>query len=69
MQKNAAEEFDLDMSLPEEGIAGMLEEYERDYHTGMDVRKLSSLLYEYRSGYPFLVSRICKLIDERLPGA
>ncbi len=66
---NIAAEFDLDMSLPEEGIAGMLEEYERDYHTGMDIRKLSSLLYEYTSGYPFLVSRICKLIDEKIAGS
>lgn len=26
------------------------------------------MLYDYTSGYPFLVSRICKLIDERVVG-
>ena len=40
MQKNAAAEFDLDMSLSEEGIAGMLEEYERDYHTGLKKKQV-----------------------------
>ncbi|MCI9488634.1 MAG: hypothetical protein HFG97_01200 [Dorea sp.] len=40
MQKNAAAEFDLDMSLSEEGIAGMLEEYERDYHTGIKKKQV-----------------------------
>lgn len=64
-----AEDFDVDMSLSEQGIIGMLEEYERDYHTGMDVSELASLLYAYTSGYPYLVSRLCKLIDERLSGS
>lgn len=63
---NIAADFDVDMSLSGQGIAGMLEEYEQDHHTGMDIRELAELLYEYTSGYPFLVSRICKLMDERI---
>lgn len=66
---NVAADFDLDMRLQEKGIAGMLEDYESDHHTGMAVRELSALLYDYTSGYPFLVSRICKLIDEKITGS
>lgn len=66
---NIAADFDVDMSLPESGIAGMLEEYEKDHRTGMEIRELASLLYEYTSGYPFLVSRLCKLMDEKVGGS
>ena len=51
-----------------EDIAGMLREYEADYHTGMKVSEQAGLLYDYTSGYPFLVSRLCKLMDEQLAG-
>ena len=46
----------------------MLADYEKDYSTGMDIGMISGLIYDYTSGYPYLVSRICKLIDERLAG-
>ena len=62
---NIAADFDIDMSLSEEGIKGMLDEYEADHHTGMDTETLAKLIREYTSGYPFLVSRICQLIDEQ----
>ena len=65
---NIAADFDIDMSFSKEDIAGMLRQYEDDYHTGMNIERLSGLLYEYTSGYPFLVSRICKLIDEKIAG-
>jgi len=63
---NIAADFDVNMSLSQEGIAGMLLEYEDDQSTGMDVREMAALLYDYTSGYPFLVSRLCKLIDEKV---
>jgi hypothetical protein len=66
---NIAADFLVDMSFSAKDIAGMLMDYERDYHTGMNVEALSVSLYEYTSGYPFLVSRICKLIDERVSGS
>ena len=61
---NIAADFKIDMSFSEDGIAGMLREYECDYHTGMDVEEMAGLLYDYTSGYPFLVSRLCMLMDE-----
>ena len=54
------------MSFSTDEIAGMLAEYEQDYQTGMDIKYIARLIYDYTSGYPFLVSRICKLIDEKV---
>ena len=66
---NIAADFDVAMSLSERGIWGMLYEYEKDYHTGMNLDEISGLLYDYTSGYPYLVSRICKLLDEKIAGS
>ena len=63
---NIAADFDIDMSLPVEGITGMLDEYENDHHTGMDTPKIAQEIFDYTSGYPFLVSRICQIIDNGL---
>lgn len=63
---NIAADFKVDMSFSKEEIAGMLDEYEKDYHTGMNVELLAGLIREYTSGYPFLVSRICQLLDEEI---
>ena len=61
---NIAADFDIDMSLSETGIKGMLDEYEEDHHTGMDTAAIAKSIRDYTNGYPFLVSRICQLIDE-----
>ncbi len=61
---NVAVEFLVDMSFSVEDIAGMLTEYEQEHHTGMDVWEIARLLYEYTSGYPFFVSRLCQLMGE-----
>lgn len=63
---NIAADFTIDMSLAEQGIKGMLEDYEADHNTGMDTALNAKLIRDYTSGYPFLVSRICQLIDEKV---
>lgn len=63
---NIAADFDVDMSLTTEGIMGMLTEYESDHNTGMNIVEMACLLHEYTSGYPFLVSRLCKILDEKI---
>lgn len=66
---NIAADFDIDMTLSAAGIKGMLDDYESDHNTGMDTKAIADRIYEYTFGYPFLVSRICQLIDEKLvPG-
>ena len=64
--RNIAADFDIDMSLSAEGIRDMLEEYEADHHTGMDTKRVADYIEKFTSCYPYLVSRICQLIDARL---
>jgi len=63
---NIAENFDEDMSFAPVEIAGMLTVYEADHQTGMNTREVAEEIYSYTSGYPFLVSRVCQYIDEKL---
>ncbi len=65
---NIAEDFNIDLSFCPRDIVGMLTEYEADYATGMDISLVSQWIYDYTGGYPYMVSRICKLIDERVAG-
>lgn len=65
---NIAADFDIEMSFSAEQIAGMLTEYEADYHTGMNIKAVAEEIYAYTSGYPVLVSMICKRIDEKIMG-
>lgn len=66
---NIATDFDIDMSFSIQGIQGMLTEYELENNVGMNIEKVAKLIHDYTSGYPFLVSRICKIMDEKLVGA
>lgn len=63
---NIAADFTLDLRLKPEEIAEMLQEYENDYATGMNLLQISQFIYDYTDGYPYLVSRICQITDERL---
>lgn len=65
---NIAADFDVDMSFSIQDIAGMLADYEVDHQTGMDIRKVAEIIYGYTSGYPYLVSRLCMILDERIAG-
>lgn len=62
---NIAADFNVDMSFSPKEIATMLSEYEADHHTGMNIDEISEEIYFYTSGYPYLVSWICKWIDEQ----
>ena len=65
---NIAVDFQIDMSFGVEDIASMLNEYEKEHQTGMNIKAVAQLLYDYTDGYPYLVSRICQLLDERISG-
>ena len=60
---NIAADFLVDMSFNRQDIQGMLDDYETDHKTGMDTSEIAGLLEDYTAGYPFLVSRLCQLID------
>ena len=62
---NIASAFEVEMSFSPEDIATMLSEYEKDNNTGMDIEKISQLIYDYTSGYPVLVSNMCAIMDKK----
>lgn len=63
---NIATDFMVNMNFTADSIEGMLKEYAMDHTMKMDAAVIAGMIYDYTSGYPFLVSRICKIIDENL---
>ena len=61
---NIAADFKVDMNLQPSEIVPMLEEYARDKGVKMDAQAIAEQLFYYTSGYPFLVSKLCKMLDE-----
>lgn len=61
---NIAADFKIDMSFSPSEIAPMLTEYCKAENVTMNVSVISEKLYYYTSGYPFLVSKLCKIIAE-----
>lgn len=63
---NIASDFDVDMSFSEEEIKTMLDDYVQSKGVTLDRTYFAERLYFYTSGYPFLVSKLCKIIDEKI---
>lgn len=55
------------MSFGPEQITSMLREYALENQVEMDESEVGGEIYQYTAGYPYLVSAICKLMDEKLP--
>jgi hypothetical protein len=63
---NIAADFKVDMSFSAKEIETMLTAYENDHNTGMNIGEIAEEIRFYTSGYPYLVSRICMLVDTEL---
>ncbi len=63
---NIAAEFKVDMNLQVEEIKPMLADYCQERGVTMNIDAIAEKLFYYTSGYPFLVSKLCKMIDEDL---
>jgi AAA+ ATPase superfamily predicted ATPase len=61
---NIAAEFKVDMNLQPFEIKPMLDDYVAEKHVKMDTAAMAEDLFYYTSGYPFLVSKLCKMMDE-----
>lgn len=61
---NIAVKFDVDMSFSVDEIITMLNEYRDINNLNMNNIAIAERIYYFTSGYPFLVSRICQVIDE-----
>ncbi|NMM62423.1 AAA family ATPase [Clostridium sp. P21] len=63
---NIAVNFNVDMSFSKVDISTMLNQYANENNLSLDIDVLSKEIYKFTSGYPFLVSRICQIVDEDL---
>ena len=63
---NIAVNFKVDMTFSPREIATMLTQYSTERTVTIDIPRFSEKLYYYTSGYPFLVSNLCKIIDEEI---
>ena len=61
---NIAVDFNVDMSFSADAISDMLAEYKYDYELDFDVHWFGHQIYDFTAGYPYLVSRICQILDE-----
>lgn len=61
---NIAAEFDIDMSFSAEQINHMLLDYASEHDSSIDTEQIAREIHDYTSGYPYLVSRLCQLLDE-----
>lgn len=68
---NIATDFEVEMSFSAQEIALMLSSYVEEklfekQPVKMDIEVIAKELYFFTSGYPFLVSLLCKTVDEKL---
>jgi hypothetical protein len=61
---NIATDFTVDMALQPHEILPMLHDYMQERGVSMDAPAIADELFYYTSGYPFLVSKLCKMLDE-----
>ena len=61
---NIATDFTVEMSFNPTEIAFMLQQYSEAEGIKMDIPLISERLHYYTAGYPFLVSKLCKIIAE-----
>jgi hypothetical protein len=61
---NIAENFDIEMFFNVDEIKTMLDDYENYFEPGMNSEEIAKDLFYYTSGYPVLVSSICKIIHD-----
>ena len=61
---NIASDYNVDLSFQVNEIIPMLEDYSSDRGVKMDFQNIAEQLFYFTSGYPFLVSKLCKMLDE-----
>ena len=61
---NIAVDFKVEMSFSPVEISTMLVDYVQVTGHQMDIPKVSEKIYFWTNGYPFLVSKLCKIVEE-----
>ena len=64
---NIAADFDINLTFRPNQIVSLLADYQTE-HPNIKIPKqeVADLIYYYTNGYPFLVSLMCKTIDEKI---
>lgn len=60
---NIAIDFTIDLAFSAREIESMLKDFVHERQVKMDIPHIAGLLSFYTSGYPFLVSKLCYIID------
>ncbi|MCP4216515.1 MAG: hypothetical protein GY765_17830 [bacterium] len=63
---NIAADFNMDMGCSISERSSLLDSYWRDKKVSIDTPEAAASLLYYTSGYPFLDSCICKILDEKV---
>ncbi|MDM8523468.1 AAA-like domain-containing protein [Desulfococcaceae bacterium HSG8] len=63
---NIAADFTVDLNFNPDEIGTMLREYAREKDIEPDISLIAGKLHYYTAGYPYLVSKLCKFIDEKI---
>jgi hypothetical protein len=63
---NIAADFEVDLNFERGEIEVMLKDYCKDNNIQSKISAIAEKLYYYSSGYPWLVSKLCKFIDEKI---
>jgi hypothetical protein len=63
---NIAVDFEVDLSFSAVEIRSMLEDYTKEQQVSIDIPFFAEKLFYFTSGYPFLVSLLCKTIHEKI---
>jgi energy-coupling factor transporter ATP-binding protein EcfA2 len=63
---NIAADFNVVMELQPNEIVPMLEDYCQEQNVRMNTEGVAQALFYYTAGYPFLVSALCKIVDEEI---
>ena len=63
---NIAADYTVDMTFNTDEIESMLIQYQNETKTKMDTKIIAKELRFFTSGYPYFVSKLCKIIDEEI---
>jgi hypothetical protein len=63
---NIAADFEVDMNFSALEIRPMLEDFAQDSQIQIEIAEVAERIFFYTSGYPFLVSKLCKIVAEKI---
>ncbi len=63
---NIAIDFEVDLGFNPGEISTLLLDYQKEQELELETVNLSRIIYDYTGGYPYLVSKLCHIVDVKL---